>query len=69
MTNPIIDEDGNKRWYNETGELHREDGPAVERADGYKAWYKNMKLHREDGPAQEYPNGRKLWYIKGKYIE
>jgi hypothetical protein len=36
------------------GKLHREDGPAVEYADGSKKWYLNGKLHREGGPAVEY---------------
>ena len=31
-------DNGNKAWYL-NGELHREDGPAVEYADGYKAWW------------------------------
>jgi hypothetical protein len=30
MSNPVIDSDGNKRWYNSKGELHRLDGPAIE---------------------------------------
>ena len=38
---------------------HREDGPAVEYADGSKEWYLNGKLHREDGPACEYADGSK----------
>jgi hypothetical protein len=46
--------------------LHREDGPAVEWADGYKAWWVNNQLHREDGPACEYADGSKYWYINGK---
>ena len=45
------------------GKLHREDGPALEYADGTKAWYINGKLHREDGPAAELANGTKCWYI------
>ena len=45
---------------------HREDGPAVEFADVYKAWYINGKYHREDGPAFEDANGYKAWYINGK---
>ena len=51
-------------WYNLEGQRHREDGPAVEYADGYKAYYLNGKLHREDGPATEYENGNKYYYIK-----
>ena len=31
---------GNKSWYF-NGELHREDGPAIEYSDGYKEWYLN----------------------------
>jgi hypothetical protein len=41
MSNPKVDEHGTKRWYDEQWELHREDGPAVESPDGYKAWYLN----------------------------
>ena len=69
MSNSVIDEDGNKRWYL-NGELHREDGPAIEYADGTKRWYLNGKLHREDGPAYEEANGYKSWYLNGqKYTE
>ena len=44
------------------GQLHREDGPAVEYADGAKAWYLNGQLHRTDGPAVEHADGGKTWY-------
>ena len=40
-----IDEYGNKRWYL-NDELHRIDGPAIEFANGYKAWYFNGLYHR-----------------------
>ena len=46
--------------------IHREDGPAVESANGDKKWYLNGKLHREGGPAVEYNDGEKAWYINGK---
>ena len=65
MSNLKTDLAGNKFWYNDNGQLHREDGPAIEYADGYKTWYLNGKLHREDGPAQEYYNGNKFWYLYG----
>jgi hypothetical protein len=68
MINPYIDENGTKRWYNSKGQFHRDNGPAIEHVDGYKAWYQNGKLHREDGPAQEYADGSKLWCINGKWI-
>ena len=50
------------------GIIHREDGPAVERANGTKAWYQHGKRHREKGPAVEYPNGTKAWWLEGKFI-
>jgi hypothetical protein len=34
----IIDHYGNKSWWIKFNKLHREDGPAVEYADGDKAW-------------------------------
>ena len=52
--------------YLKNGKRHREDGPAIEYANGNKVWYINDKLHREDGPAVEYANGDKEWYINGK---
>ena len=55
-------------WRNSAGQLHREDGPAVEHADGTKFWYVNDKRHREDGPAIEYSNGIKSWYINGQQL-
>ena len=54
-----------KAWYKE-GELHREDGPAVEFADGEKHWYKEGKCHREDGPAVEYASGINYWYKENR---
>ena len=67
MSNPRIDEYGNKRWL-ANGERHRLDGPAVERASGAKVWYVRGKLHRLDGPAIEYTNGYKAWYVNGEKV-
>ena len=53
-------------WYNDVEQLHREDGPAIEYADGSKSWWINGKHHREDGPAIEREDGYKAWYINGK---
>jgi len=61
-----INRAGDKCWKNKEGELHREDGPAIEYHDGTKIWYRCDKFHREDGPAVEYPSGRKEWWIDGK---
>ena len=63
-----INEFGTKRWYKE-GQLHREDGPAVECDNGNKYWYKEGKCHRIDGPAVEFVDGYKLYYYLGKQIE
>ena len=52
--NPIT---GTRRYYNSAGELHREDGPAIEWYNGACEWFQNNQLHRTDGPAIEYTNG------------
>ena len=64
----IINEYGDKYYYKDKAMTirHREDGPAVEYADGSKEWYSNEKLHREDGPAIEFADGYKAWYSNGK---
>lgn len=59
----IIDEDENKTWQNESGQLHREDGPAAEWRDGTRFWYLNGKPHRIDGPAAEWSSGHEEWWI------
>ena len=58
-------ENGTKEW-RLNGQLHREDGPAVENVDGLKEWFQNDRLHRLDGPAREWLNGSKEWWQKGK---
>jgi len=48
-----------QNWYL-NGWLHREDGPAIEWANGDRFWYLNGNKHRADGPAVELANGEKL---------
>jgi hypothetical protein len=55
------------RWYNVNGQLHREDGPAIEYIDGSKFWYIKGKRHRTDGPAIE-ESGRKEWWLDGLFL-
>ena len=62
----FVDDDCDKYWYM-NGERHRENGPAVEWANGSKFWYSNDKLHRENGPAIEWVDGDKSWYLNGEY--
>ena len=66
MSKPVVDNYGDKRWYNKYDRLHRLDGPAVEYASGDKAWYISDKLHRLDGPAVERITGTRFWLVDGK---
>ena len=65
-----IKESGNKAYYSdrEMTILHREDGPAIEYANGSKVWYLDGKRHREDGPAVEGSSRYKAWYLNGKEL-
>ena len=58
-------DDGDRFWYL-NGNLHREDGPAVEWASGTRSWFLNGNLHREDGAAVEWASGTRYWYLNGK---
>lgn len=54
-------------YVNSEGELHRLDGPALERKDGLCVWYKNGKRHRIDGPAViDEKIGISRWYFDDK---
>ena len=57
---------GTRRYYNNAGELHRDEGPAVEWADSTKVWYQNDHIHRTAGPAIEHPDGTKEWWQNGQ---
>lgn len=61
----VIDEHGNKQYYNHENKLHRVFGPAAIYADGDKMWYLNGERHRTDGPAIEWASGIKFWYLNG----
>ena len=63
---PYVTSRGSKHWYNNDGQYHRLDGPAIEWSDGSKSWCVNGKLHRLDGPAFEHVNGTKEWWVNGK---
>jgi hypothetical protein len=65
-SDPNIDTYGTKRWYNKSGQLHREDGPAVELANGNKEWWSHANLHRENAPAIELASGTKFWILNGQ---
>ena len=57
---------GMRRYYNNSGRLHREEGPAVIWPNGECEWYRNGLRHRDNGPAIEWPDGAKYWYLNGQ---
>ena len=65
MDNPVTDERGIKSWVGVSGKYHRDDGPAVEWPNGYKAWYQHGLRHRDGGPAVEFASGDKEWWQHG----
>ena len=62
-----VDEYGTKSWYL-NGKYHREDGPAVESADGSKEWYLNGKCLSEKEWEKRTKKTHKI-IIDGKEIE
>jgi hypothetical protein len=49
--------------------IHREDGPAVEQANGRMEWWVNGRLHREDGPAVELADGTVEYWLNGEQVD
>lgn len=48
------------------GQLHCEDGPALETSDGTSYYFYDGQLHRENGPAICSPDPEQChWYIHG----
>jgi len=61
------DEFGTTRYFDSKGNLHREDGPAVEHISGEVMYFIHGRLHREDGPAYASADGDELIYcLDGK---
>lgn len=57
--------EGTKQW-RKGKYLHREDGPAIEHANGNTLWFFEGRLHRDDGPAIIMHGSRMEWWVKGK---
>ena len=55
----VVNEYGDKLYYNNANQLHRTDGPAIECPDNSKYWYQYGHLHRTDGAAVELSIGDK----------
>ena len=61
-----VNQHGTRIYSNSQGLRHRVRGPAIEYANGDKAWYQNSLRHRIDGPSEEWADGSRYWYIHGK---
>ncbi|MCK5016055.1 MAG: hypothetical protein KAS32_03195 [Candidatus Peribacteraceae bacterium] len=66
MSEPRVRPNGDKFWYNEYNDLHREDGPAIIYSNGTQHWFINGERHREDGPAITRIDGSEDWYVNGR---
>jgi hypothetical protein len=68
MKEPIryVAEDGTVEYRLDNGDLHREDGPAIIRANGVVEYFLNDQRHREDGPAIWSESGAEKWFLHGK---
>ena len=56
-------------YYNNKGELHRDDGPAAIYPNGTEFWLKNGSLHRDDGPAVIRADGSKEYFLNGEEVQ
>ena len=73
----LVDDKGNKQYAKlpkkaksiNDAILHREDGPAKEYVNGYKAYFKDGKLHRVDGPTVEFNNLPCSFWKNGVKVE
>jgi len=65
-----INKGGDRFYYKDEAMtvLHRDDGPAIEQANGDKIWYLNDNVHRENGPAIEYADGGDSWYLNDEAL-
>ena len=57
-----------KTMWKLNGELHRDDGPAIECVNGDKAYYINGKHHRIDGPSVVHLNGGREYWVDGNLV-
>ena len=65
-----VNDNGSVRWYKHgTDKLHRIDGPAIERANGYRAWYiEGKKLSEKEFLQQTSTcNGKVIEYEGKRY--
>lgn len=53
-------------FYNTSGEIHNENGPATIQSHGTCEWYQNGRRHRENGPAITHSSGSREWWVNGE---
>lgn len=64
MATVEIDSHGTKRYYNDKGDFHREDGPAIINLAGRIRFMKNGKPHCFDGnPSVIDRDGTRSWQV------
>ena len=61
----VVGPDGTRKYFNNAGQLHCEEGPAIVYPYGRHEWYRNGLRHRDVGPAVERANGYKEWWHYG----
>lgn len=60
----VTDRFGDKKWFNDLNQLHKEDGPALITSTA-KYYFFCGELHRTDGPAVISITGRQDYFIDG----
>ena len=56
-----VDTQGVIRYYDASGRLHRDSGPAVVYPCGAYCWYRHGVIHRDGGPAIKRTDGKEFW--------
>ncbi len=54
------------KFYDDAGNLHKEDGPAIEFEDGSFSWYYHGVIHNPNGIAVKNVNIVDSWFQNGK---
>jgi hypothetical protein len=61
----VRDCDSRSYRYYQFGQLHREDGPAIQWDNGDQLWSYLGHFHRLNGPAIDIKQGNKEWFLGG----
>ena len=56
------------RFWNLDYMYHRDNGPAIQWADGGCEWMVKGSYHKSDGPAVEYVSGVRQWWWYGQKV-